>query len=172
MKILRIGEQIKPIPDKARAIIVSSSGDIAINDYGGCLMFPGGKLNSGEDSVTAVTREVQEELGINIGNFQKLFTFQLTAKDYPERDGSISPYRLVETDYFLSRIPEIKFGERRITEKEQIGGLALRIVKHDALLHFIGNHRTNNVRWPYFKEEITIASRWLLEMLNIDCKEK
>lgn len=163
MRILE--SQSNETPGKARAIIVDKDETVVVMDYDGCLMFPGGKLDKGEDSRAAAIREVKEETGIEANNAEKLFTFQLTAENYPERDGTITERRLVEVDYFLSKIANIELGQRELTEKEKLGNLVLRQVKLDELLDFVDVHETDNPRWPYFQEEMTTVVGRLLQIL-------
>lgn len=161
MKILESGPT-KDRVDKARAVICDDNNNVLITDYAGCLMFPGGKLDDGEDSQQAVEREVREEAGIEVENGEKLLTFQLTAENYPERDGSISGSRLVETDYYKYQVSGIEIGERQLTEKEKIGKLALLLVQKDDLIDKIENQQTDNNRWPFFKQEILMVAKYLL----------
>jgi 8-oxo-dGTP pyrophosphatase MutT (NUDIX family) len=166
VKILNPGEQVKAVPDKARVIVIDElNQEVPIVDYDGCLMYPGGKIDDGETPVMAGRRELSEELGITIPEPKKLFTFQLMAENYPERDGTITPQRLLETDYFLAKMPEIKLGQRNLTEKEKLGKVAIKLVKINQLLEHIESHKTENERWPYFKSEITIVTRRLLELM-------
>ena len=41
--------------------------------------FPGGKVKKNENEITALKRELQEELSLNIGNFKKYY---FTSHDY------------------------------------------------------------------------------------------
>ncbi|MDR1300492.1 MAG: NUDIX hydrolase [Candidatus Nomurabacteria bacterium] len=154
---------IKQKPDKARAIIFDREQNVVVVDYDGCLMFPGGKLDDGEIARTAVTREVKEELGLIISDGQKLFTFRQNRKNYPERDGTITPQRLVETDYFLFYQPIIEFGERQLTNKEKLGKVVVKKVRLGKLLNFITEHQSDNERWPFFEQEIMTVAKRLVE---------
>jgi 8-oxo-dGTP diphosphatase len=43
-----------------------------VGDMGGRWEFPGGKIDDGEDFVTAIQREMQEEFGVKVEVFDKL----------------------------------------------------------------------------------------------------
>jgi 8-oxo-dGTP pyrophosphatase MutT (NUDIX family) len=153
------------VPDKARAAVVDDDRNIIFTDYTGCLMLPGGKLDNDETSRAAIERELEEETGVQADHVRKLFTLQLEAINYPERDGTITLVKTVNTDYHLFQTPTIEFGEKHLTEKEQLGKFTTRIARLEELPDIIEAHRTDNERWPFFKEEIQIVVKRLIRLL-------
>ena len=69
-----------------RILVTERNGDHAL---AGLWEFPGGKLNDGEESVSALSRELVEELGIEI--LEQSF-FMSIDHDYPDRSVSIDFY--------------------------------------------------------------------------------
>jgi 8-oxo-dGTP pyrophosphatase MutT (NUDIX family) len=170
MKIISDHERIKPTPDKARVMILDGDNKTCVANYDGCLMYPGGKLDNDEDSGTAAIREIREELGLTILEPKSLFTFQLMAPYYPERDGTITQNRIVETDYFLSRVPKVEFGNRQLTEKERLGKFTLWQVGINDVIDLVNEHQTENDRWEFFKQEILIVTKKLIDILGKEIK--
>lgn len=71
----------------------------------GLLEFPGGKIETGETPEAALSRELQEELGIRAGNMEQLIRF---VYDYPQRRVHLHVYRLTR----WSGEPEGREGQR------------------------------------------------------------
>lgn len=71
---------------EGRVLITERTGD---HSFAGLWEFPGGKLNEDEESLSALSRELAEELGIEIVN-QALF--MRVEHDYPDRSVCIDFY--------------------------------------------------------------------------------
>ena len=87
--------------DNGRVLIAERIGDQA---FAGLWEFPGGKLKAGEESVSALSRELGEELGIEIIH-QALF--MSLKHDYPDRSVCIDFYLI---EHWLNT-PESRDGQ-------------------------------------------------------------
>ena len=97
--------------DNGRVLIAERIGDQA---FAGLWEFPGGKIKDGEESLSALKREIDEELGIKI---LRPTLFMSLDHDYPDRSVSIDFYLIND----WSNTPEGRDGQ------------ALRWVSPDAL---------------------------------------
>ena len=84
-----------------RVLIAERTGD---HLFAGLWEFPGGKLKEGEESLSALSRELGEELGIEIVD-QSLF--MSLEHDYPDRSVSIDFYLI---EHWLNT-PESRDGQ-------------------------------------------------------------
>lgn len=96
--------------------------------------FPGGKIDEGEDSETAIKREMQEEFGVNVQVFEELAQVDFKHKDKVcyvtayrvqlEEDGLERRFTLTEhTDYKwedFAKIPELSFVDSDLLLYEKI----------------------------------------------------
>ena len=153
-------------PLKARAIILDNDGNVPIVDYNGCLMFPGGKIEKHENSLNAVEREVKEELGIELEHGNKLFNYHKIIENYPSRYGGIEVAHIINTDYFVFEKQNITLGDVQLTEKEKAVKFHTKIIDVLQLLDYIETHKTDNERWPTFKDEMLTATQKCLEYLG------
>src|SRR5699024_8594693 len=117
-----IDEQIIKKRLKSRAILVNSSNEILVANYGGVLLLPGGSIDGKETPEEAIHRELREEIGVDmqpeqLKPFVKVRYFQ---PNYPERSGN-KTNRLAVTYYYHGNIESIS-DERNLTEKEKKDG--------------------------------------------------
>ena len=82
----RTGGADRPVTEVAVGVLVRQDGNFLLTSrpagkaYAGYWEFPGGKLEKGESVAQALKRELEEELGINIGQAQPWKTEMV---DYP-----------------------------------------------------------------------------------------
>lgn len=140
---------------KARAVLIDADGKTVIANYNGCLMFPGGKIDSNETSKEALQREIKEELGIVIDKAAELFlTSRSRNSSYTALSGGLQTKKTTSTDYFRLDVNNIELGSAELSDKEKAGGFALELVAVDDLRNLAVNHQTDNLRWPIFRQEM------------------
>lgn len=82
----REGGPDRPVTEVAVGVLIQSNGDFLLTSrppgkvYEGYWEFPGGKLEAGESVQEALARELQEELGIEIG---AVALWKVEMVDYP-----------------------------------------------------------------------------------------
>ena len=84
--------------EQGRVLLVRKRGTAAF-------MQPGGKRDPGEDDVTALARELDEELGCRVvpGTFAALGTFECVAANEPDRRVNAAVYRVDVTGAIAAR---------------------------------------------------------------------
>lgn len=147
--------EIQEFSSKVRAILIDENEQILIAKYGNVILLPGGKVDAGETILTAITRELYEEIGqIYSGDELEFFTtLNFYQKNYPKRDGTFQN-RLVKTHYFVGSYKEVKKDKQKLTEKEQKSNFRLELVSLEDLENMILNNDNNNPRNVYFQKEL------------------
>ena len=147
--------EIQDFSVKVRAILIDENNRILIANYGNVILLPGGKVDKDETNLTAIIRELKEELGQDYSSkeLEYLATLNYYQKNYPKRDGKFQN-RLVRTYYFFGPYKEIKIDEQKLTEKEQKSNFRLELVRFEDLENTILNNKTTNPRNEYFQKEL------------------
>ena len=96
---VRLGENMKPIRNSIKAIIVRDRHVLLIkniDDDGFWYTFPGGGQNAGEDMLTALRRECFEETGvaISVGPLRLVREYIGKNHEFSESDGDIHQVEL------------------------------------------------------------------------------
>lgn len=148
---------VQEFSTKVRAILIDENNQILIANYGNVILLPGGKVDEGETNLTAITRELSEELGQNYSSEELEFfaTLNFYQKNYPKRDEAFQN-RLVRTHYFMGPYKEVKNVKQKLTEKEQKSNFRLELVSLENLENIILNNKNNNPRNLYFQRELLI----------------
>lgn len=83
---------------RSRGIIVNSKNEILLGKCSGIYQFPGGHLEGEETMLECLKREVKEETGIDIGNYNEepFFKVRYLTKNYPNEGNN----RYTEFNYY------------------------------------------------------------------------
>ena len=139
---------------KSRAVLVNSSNEILVANYGGVLLLPGGSIDGKETPDETIHRELKEEIGVDmkpeqLKPFVKVRYFQ---PNYPERNGN-TINRLAVTYYYLGYIESIS-DERDLTENEKKDGFTVEFCSINQIQEMLNSKKSNNPRRLYFDREL------------------
>ena len=162
-----IDEQIIKKRLKSRAILVNSSNEILVANYGGVLLLPGGSIDGKETPEEAIHRELREEIGVDmqpeqLKPFVKVRYFQ---PNYPERSGN-KTNRLAVTYYYHGNIESIS-DERNLTEKEKKDGFTVEFCSINQIQEMLNSKKSNNPRRLYFDRELQAVINYYKERLQV-----
>ena len=151
---------------KVRAVVVNDLDYYAISIEGGKCIFPGGKCEAGEDKITAIKRELQEEMGItfDLSEIHELFeleTFYDDMIDY--RSGSVKPRHTITTYYYIKTNKHINFDNMNLTEGEKSLNFKISFVPKDKLLEMIRESHEEFENGKFFDEENKTVMNIVLE---------
>ena len=162
-----IDEQIIKKRLKSRAILVNSSNEILVANYGGVLLLPGGSIDGKETPEEAIHRELREEIGVDmqpeqLKPFVKVRYFQ---PNYPERSGN-KTNRLAVTYYYHGNIESIS-DERNLTEKEKKDGFTVEFCSINQIQEMLNSKKSDNPRRLYFDRELQAVIDYYKERLQV-----
>ena len=129
--------------NKVRGILVMDD-KVLVANYGGIVLFPGGKVDKGESIEEALIRELFEETGIkyDINEFKKLLILKYYQHNYRDRDNNVVN-RLVTTYYYVGKFKGIDLSSIRRTEKEKKDNFYLELVEIKELLELLKKGKYN-----------------------------
>ena len=145
--------QLDIINNKVRAILVKND-KVLVANYGGIMLFPGGKVDKGENLEEALVRELFEETGIkyNINEFRKLLILKYYQHNYHDRGNNVVD-RLITTYYYIGNFNGIDLSNTKRTEKEKKDNFYLELVEIKEILELLKKGKYNP-RKEYFDREI------------------
>lgn len=90
---------------KTRALIFNDNGEILIQNYNNVFLLPGGSIKENESVISALIREVNEEVGICTSNidYEPFLQYNQYYRKYPKRDEKTFVSRVTETSYFICK---------------------------------------------------------------------
>jgi 8-oxo-dGTP pyrophosphatase MutT (NUDIX family) len=152
--------------NKVRAIIENNKGELAISSEGGKLIFPGGKVDKGEDIIAAIKRELLEETGISFETHElekvlELETFYDDFYDY--RSKSIKPRHTVTTYFFAKTDKQIILENLRLTEGEIKENFKIKFVDKKSLFDMLSIDHSKEENGKFFDEENKIVVNSVLK---------
>ena len=152
---------------KSRAVLVNSSNEILVANYGGVLLLPGGSIDGKETPDETIHRELREELGVDMKSeqlkpFVKVRYFQ---PNYPERNGN-TINRLAVTYYYLGHINNIS-NERDLTENEKKDGFTVEFYSINQIQGMLNSKKGYNPRRLYFDRELQAVIDYYKERLQV-----
>lgn len=160
--------KLDKITNKVRVIIVDVELNTIIVNYANIIMFPGGKVDNGENDKQALIREINEELGIDLSSndiipFIEYYNY---LKDYPTRDGKITN-KLNKTKYYIVKTnKKSNLSKRLLTKLEMNNKFEIIDINLTDIKKFLLNYRSNNPRFLSFKEELIDVLNSIYNFLN------
>ena len=151
---------------KVRVVVINDLGYYAISIEGGKCIFPGGKCEPGEDNITAIKRELKEEMGIDFETLEinilfELETFYDDMMDY--RSGSIKPRHTITTYYYIKTHKNINVQKMHLTEDEKNLNFNIAFVPKEKLLEMIMQSHAEFQNGKFFDEENKTVMKIALE---------
>ena len=159
MEIVSVNEsnltdsELDIINNKVRAILVKDD-KVLIANYGGIILFPGGKVDKDESLEEALIRELFEETGIKyeINEFRNLLILKYYQHDYHDRGNNIVD-RLITTYYYIGKFKGIDLSNTKRTEKEKKDNFCLELVEIKEILELLKRGKYNP-RKEFFDREM------------------
>lgn len=175
MKILLNSKNL--VPDnswhfyrKVRAVIENSDGQIAISSESDKYIFPGGKCELNEDNLSAIQREIKEEMGIILSSkdFKELFELEtLYDNVFDYRTNSITSRHTITTYYYVKTDQVINKEKMSLTEDEIEKDFKIFFVDKETLLKMLKEEHKEAVNWHLFYDENKVVVDYFLNKNNI-----
>lgn len=163
----------KVVPDeswqfyrKVRAVIENDDGSIAISTEDGKCIFPGGKCDKGEDELTAIKRELYEELGIEFkdSDLHKVLELHTVYDDFFDfRSNSIKPRVTVTVYYYGKTSLNINEENINLTDGEIAQGFKSLFVDRKTLLDMLMVDHSQYQNGKFFDEENRVIVEHVLK---------
>ena len=145
---------------KVRAVIKNDEGKYAITTESGKCIFPGGKLENDEDVISAIKRELLEELGIEFidSEIKEEFVLETLYDDYYDfRIKKYNPRYTVTTYFYIETSKEINLTRMNLTSYEIKQEFKIFFVSKDELIKMINEDHSMAFNGKYFDLENKIV---------------
>ncbi len=141
---------------KVRAVIEHSEKGFILSKEGGKYIFPGGKCEPGEDELSAIQREIREELGmlLSLEDFHKVLQIEMLSDDfYNYRTLKKEPRHMITTYYYVKTEKTIQPHFIQLTEGEKKEGYVPFYADYDILLTMLNEDHSDKLNGKFFDEE-------------------
>ena len=174
-------EDLDLVTNKVRGVIINEY-NITLIEYGNILMFPGGKVESGENEIGALKRELSEELGIEIEDDEVIpyLEYNNYLYNYPSREGEVIN-KLVNTKYFvIDTDKKVDLSNISLSDKEKFSDFNIKNINIFDIDTVLLKYKSNNPRWIFFRKELydvldivkwDFMKKYLTERFNQGIKE-
>lgn len=145
---------------KVRAVIKNKDGKYAISTESDKCIFPGGKCENDETTLSAIKRELFEELGIEFLDFQleEKFVLEALYDDYYDfRVKKYIPRCTITTYYYGETDNNIDDSKMNLTANEISQNFNISFVSKDELIRMINVDHSNAFNGKCFDEENKIV---------------
>lgn len=145
---------------KVRAVIKNDEGKYAITTESGKCIFPGGKLENDEDVISAIKRELLEELGIEFidSEIKEEFVLETLYDDYYDfRIKKYIPRYTVTTYFYIETSKKINLTRMNLTSYEINQEFKIFFVSKDELIKMINEDHSMAFNGKYFDLENKIV---------------
>lgn len=140
--------------EKVRVLITNSKNEILVANYNDLYLLPGGKIEKDESIHDALKREVKEEIGVDIKEFNPLVKIEYYQDAYPTVSKGIYD-RKVTTHYFtVNKDIDLTTINNKLSEREKKGNFKLEWINENELKNIIKNDKNDNPRKIYFDKEL------------------
>lgn len=137
---------------KSRALIIDKEKNILICEINESLSLPGGSIENNETPREAIIREIEEEVGITLENFEEVVTLKHYHEDFPYLKVGGRGNRISEVHYFYKEIEEYIPGNSHLTDYETREHLKIIKIKLNDLLRKLDEPSSNFYK-KYMSEE-------------------
>lgn len=154
---------------KVRAVIVNADGKYAISSESGKCIFPGGKVENNEKFLTAIKRELLEEMGINFSDHELLEKFILETIYDDYYDYRVKDYRArctITTYFYGETKQDIDTSRMSLTKDEINEGFKISFVSKEDLVKMINTDHSLAFNGRYFDMENKIVYENIICNLN------
>lgn len=108
-----------PLPTAGLVILQENKLLLAFSSRKQAFYLPGGKVDAGETALTALIREAEEELGLQLTADQLQYYCHITAPAYGERAGVIMEQECFLLTQQVNPVAMAEIGELRYFNKEE-----------------------------------------------------
>jgi 8-oxo-dGTP pyrophosphatase MutT (NUDIX family) len=154
---------IDEFSSKVRAIIINKNNELLVCKYGETYLLPGGKIDDGEEQISALIRELHEETGTKYleSDFSFFMELNYYQKDYPKRDSDSIVNRLLNTYYYKCEYREINLDKQILSDKEIKSNFKLEFINLKEIENIIENNINDNPRNIFFQNELLNVIKYI-----------
>lgn len=152
--------------EKVRLISIVD-GKIAICNYSDYYMFPGGKIDANESLENTLKREIKEETGDEITEYEYYLEVNNYIKDHLSRSSSTPKNRKIKTTYYFTN-QKLDLTKPRTLSDKEANQLEIKYISIEDLIKEINNANLAYKQQMYAKEVLTVLRYCLKDYSLID----